>query len=116
MALQVGAWTANVSGTPTYITINDVDTEGNVNGFVGPNPLTGGFWDEDAQRIVLVCLQQVYVGYLFTDTINLIAPSGSVILTLSGYVQDYGSTTGGMGPNPTAKRSVFGWYAQIGVD
>jgi hypothetical protein len=77
-----------------------------------------GFWDEDAQKLTLLLEDtsnsEVYTGYLFTDPINLAGQSGSVIFTLAGFVECFQPISPFVAA--TAKRSVFGWYAQIGVD
>ena len=119
MPLQTGTWTANVGGVPTHLNIIGVDANGRVNGYFGTSVSNAGaFWDEDSQRLTLLnwpanSPPQVFVGYLFTDPVNLTGVSGSVVFTLAGVVEDL---PGAWGPAPTAKRSAFGWYAQIGVD
>jgi hypothetical protein len=125
MPLQAGSWTANVGGLPSQLQITAVDAQGNVSGSIAGNPISG-FWDEDSQRITFLrapstvsglSLQQLFVGYLFTDPINLTGLAGSVHFTLAGYVEDFLTQAPTfIGPPPSAKRSVFGWYAQIAVD
>jgi hypothetical protein len=63
-------------------------------------------------------LVQVYVGYLFTDSVNLLNVTGSIVFTLVGEVQQFQANVAlpGNTSAANAKRSVFGWYAQIGVD
>jgi hypothetical protein len=126
MPLQLGGWTFNVAGAGvTTLEIQAVDTAGDVTATLGDIPYIG-FWDEAAQKLTLSLVsaedfvtQQVLVGYLFTDSVNLLGVTGSVILTLTGYVENFTSALTILQPSwpvATAKRSVFGWYAQIGVD
>jgi len=131
MPLQTGSWTANVGGVPTQIQITGMDGQGNVSGNISGNSFSG-FWNEDSQRITFLLAPltvgenlsiQIFVGYLFTDPVNLTGASGTVFFTLTGYVEDFltGVTAnpappGLIGPPPSAKCSLFGWYAQIGVD
>jgi hypothetical protein len=122
MPLQAGSWTANFGGVPSQLQITGVDAQGNVSGSIAGNPISG-FWDEDSQRITLLRAPspgfQLFVGYLFTDPINLTGLTGSVHFTLTGYVEDFSMQAQApthIGPPPSAKRSVFGWYAQIAVD
>jgi hypothetical protein len=115
MPLQAGNWIANVGGVQTQLNIIGVDPQGNVTAlFAIAASETPGFWDEDSQRLTLLSSTQLFVGYLFTDPVNLTGVSGSVVFTLAGVVEDI--MPSGIGPAPTAKRSAFGWYAQIGVD
>ena len=115
MPLQVGNWTANVGGVPAALYIGSVDTNGRVTGYFGvTSAYLSGFWDEDSQRLTLLRWPQVFVGYLFSDPVNLTGVNGTVVFTLTGVVENF--SAGGAGPSPTAKRSAFGWYAQIGVD
>jgi hypothetical protein len=117
MPLQAGDWTANVGGTQMQLKIIGVDPQGNVTALFGfAASEAPGFWDEDSQRLTLLSATQLFVGYLFTDPVNLTGVSGSVVFTLAGVVEDVIPPAGGIGPAPTAKRSAFGWYAQIGVD
>lgn len=122
MPLQVGVWTANVGGTVTQFDISSVNSQGSVLGTLGGS--TGqGFWDEDSQRLYFVCSAgagsnpiQVFIAYLFQDSVNLTGVTGLVFFTLAGVVQSFSGQGQFVGPTPTATRSDFGWYAQIGVD
>ncbi|MBV9700156.1 MAG: hypothetical protein JO078_08530 [Candidatus Eremiobacteraeota bacterium] len=121
MPLQAGNWTASIAGMPTQLQIKSVDQGGLVTGTIGS--LTGqGYWDEDSQKLFLLCSfaggpAQVFIAYLFTDSVNLTGVTGTVVFTLAGYVQDFTEQSLQIvGPTPSAKRPIFGWYAQIGVD
>jgi len=114
MPLQVGTWTMNVGGGVTQLQITNVDPQGDVTASIG----TTGFiaiWDEDSQKLTLSRNGQLFVGYLFTDTVNLTGVKGSIFFTLAGSVESFLSDFRQIG-QPTAKRSILGWYAQIGVD
>lgn len=123
MPLQSGVWSVSSAAIPeTELSITGVDQFGNVSGNFGgkgiPLPIRG-YWDEDGQRLQLLALAGpnaspvalVFSGYLFTDPLNTTGVTGSVIFTLAGEVEFYSAVAGA-----TARRSTFGWYAQIGVD
>jgi hypothetical protein len=126
MPLQTGKWTANFDGEVTQLQIDSVDNAGHVTGTIGGGYPFSGFWDEDSQHLTFlvfprpavpaVAKVQIFVGYLFTDPVNLTGSAGSVFFTLTGYIQDF--TSGGFvgSSGATARRSLFGWYAQIGVE
>jgi hypothetical protein len=127
--LQIGTWLINVGGLGVgNLVIAGVDAQGNVSATLGPSGRLSGFWDEDAQKLTLTLFPvntqiptvvQIFVGYLFTDPVNLLGVTGSVFFTLAGHVENFipmGGAIFRLGPPATAKRSVFGWYAQIGVD
>jgi hypothetical protein len=129
--LQLGDWTFNLLGAATGgLSIDVVGTDGSVTGLLAlPGQLEGfpitGFWDEAGQKLSMSLasaanpiIQQVFVGYLFTDSVNVLGVTGSVIFTLTGYVENFAPVLNlaPNGPAVTAKRSIFGWYAQIGVD
>ncbi len=121
MPLQAGGWTANIGGTITQLLLNGADPSGNVGGSLFGSPIQG-FWDEDSQKLFFMrstpgsATGQVFVGFLFQDSVNLIGVQGAVIFTLAGYVENFSAAGFFVGPTPTAARPVFGWYAQIGVD
>ena len=125
MALQTGTWAASVGGENLPLTITSVGANGSVKATLGPEQIGGlncaGFWDEDSQRLSLISSGQggslMLTGYQFTDPINITGVSGSVIFTLAGIVDYFGTQPPNQpGPAPSAKQSSFGWYAQIGVD
>jgi hypothetical protein len=115
MPLQTGSWIANLGGVTSPFQIQSVDAQGNVT-FAIAQSAGFGFWDEDSQRLYLITSPQgnppwqTFVAYLFQDSVNLTGVTGSIIFTLVGFFEDFG------GSNVTAKRSTFGWYAQIGID
>jgi hypothetical protein len=123
MPLQVGTWTMNVGGTVTQLQILKVDSQGNGLANIGADPALAvsllAVWDEDSQKLMLLSSAQIFVGYLFTDTVNLTGVTGSVLFTLVGSAEsfrlDQNQATQQIG-QPTARRSTLGWYAQIGVD
>ena len=119
MPLQTGSWTANFGGQNAQLTIVNVSANGQVDLTIGLVSY-GGFWDEDAQRLSIISkgqgAVQEFTGYLFTDPVNIAGVNGAVIFTLVGIVENFGTPPRLVGPVPTAKRSSFGWYAQIGVD
>ena len=119
MPLQSGSWSANINGNVINLQISAVGPQGAVTAvFQVAANAASGFWDEDSQKLTLALpsgvAQEVYTAYLFTDSINLLGVTGSVIFTLAGFVECFQSAAPFV--TPTAKRSVFGWYAQIGVD
>ncbi len=123
MPLPTGTWIANFGGNRRSLVIDSVDASGQVSGSILeiPSPIRG-IWDEDAQKLtffssaVLARFSTfVATAYLFSDPINLTGTTGSVIFTLAGAVEYY-AFRDFLGLNPSARRSAFGWYAQIGVD
>lgn len=118
MPLQTGAWTINANGTVGQMRLDSVDPQGNVRGvYAGGFPFLG-FWDEASQRLTFAVtlsapapggLVQLYTGFLFEDQVRITGVTGGLVLTLAGYFEDFR-------PPATAKRSSFGWYAQIGVE
>ena len=125
MPLQAGTWAANVGGENLPLNITGVFPDGSVEATLGPGSTGGikyaGFWDEDSQRLCLIASGNagslMLTGYLFTDQVNLTGVVGSVIFTLAGVIDFFGTPSANLpGPTPTAKRSSYGWYAQIGVD
>ena len=127
MPLPTGKWIASIGGKRQSLAINAVDDSGQVSGNLPDIPsVINGVWDEDGQKLTLFGLQVQEIGenvpapfiltaYLFSDPINLTGVSGSVIFTLTGTIEYY-ALNDPIGLNPSARRSVFGWYAQIGID
>jgi hypothetical protein len=116
MPLQTGAWTINIGGDVTQLQIDADPVSGALFAHIRQAPVFV-VWDEDSQRVILMMplSGELFIGYLFTDTVNLTGVNGSIIFTLVGSVEIYqpGQL---IGLAPTAERSTFGWYAQIGVD
>jgi hypothetical protein len=75
-----------------------------------------GFWDERSQKIMFARLLnpadpstvQLYAGYLFRNPGGLHGV-GTATYTLAGSFEALA------GPDVTASRAVYGWYAQQGV-
>jgi hypothetical protein len=128
MPLKIGEWKMNENGVEATLYINSVNPDngevlGSIGGAVGP---VVGIWDETSRAITLahpISLvplpvgepplppPRVYKGFLFSTPRNA-APGQDVVWTLAGFVQsiDVGTAVG-MGGN--ARRTVFGWFAQI---
>jgi hypothetical protein len=117
MPLPTGVWKLNVNGNLGTLSINAVDPHGNLTSpsnifFPGGGVPVQGFWDEGSQRLTFTAVEaearfgDAYTGFLFQDTFRMPGITGSVVFTLSGYVESF--TKG------TTDRAVFGWYAQIG--
>jgi hypothetical protein len=114
MPLQIGTWTMNVGGSTAQLHITSVDPSGNVVATINANA-SFAFWDEDSQKLMFMSFGQLFVGYLFTDTVNVTGVRGTVFFTLVGSAESFLANPNQIG-QPTAKRSTLGWYAQIGVD
>ena len=130
MPLQIGAWTLDANGTLGQLTIDSVDTAGVLNGSLdlnGEHRQIEGFWDEISQEISFNAFQRwvilgidlppnvgihnaTYTGHLFTDSTRMAGISGAVVYTLAGSYEASQST------GASARRHLFAWYAQIGVD
>jgi hypothetical protein len=116
MPLQAGTWTVSLGGRVTSLDIIDA-SQANLNGTLDGVGFQKGsaLWDEDAQRLMVFVNgpPRVFVGYLFTDQVNLTGVTGSIIFTLTGYVEHFNTSS----PDKvSARKSVLGWYAQIGVE
>jgi hypothetical protein len=80
----------SIGGKAAQLEIYSVGAQGNVSAAILPVPVLDppGFtasWDEDGQKLTIMSPNfQLYVGYLFTDSVNLSGVSGSVIFTLAG--------------------------------
>ena len=120
MPLQTGSWTINTSGNVGEVVITGVDASGNLNGTLSiaglPPAPTIGYWDEITQEISFWASIglggdiAMYTGHLFADSMRIGGISGAVVYTLAGTAR-LTSVLGG-----SARRHLFGWYAQIGVD
>jgi hypothetical protein len=123
MPLQTGQWRLILDGRLTSLSIKSINAgqvAGNIDGL--DFAFDAAFWDEDAQKLMVVqnpnpapptrVPPRIFVGYLFTDQVNLTGVTGSVIFTLTGYVEHFAES---QSEGITARKSVVGWYAQIGV-
>jgi len=121
MPLETGTWTINTNGSVGQLTINAVDTSGNLSAIFllsgTPTQSIQGFWDETSQKITFYVLGigavQVYTGFLFQDQFRITGVTGSVVFMLAGYFQLFGKYGDLVG---IARRNLFGWYAQIGLE
>jgi len=121
MPLQTAAWNGRIGGVAADLVIGSVSASGSVSLSLN-GVAVAGFWDEDGQKLTFVFSapqqkgMQIYTGYLFTDPTNLVGVSGTIVFTLVGIVDNFGTQSPQPGPTPTAKASSFGWYFQTGVD
>lgn len=136
MPLQIGTWTINSNGVLGQVVITSVDSAGNLNGTliwgagVAPVPIQG-FWNELSQEIsfglavnyvvppsttLAPVFWALFTGYLFIDQMRMAGISGAVVYTLAGSFQASGINFGPASNIGSARRHVFAWYAQIGVD
>jgi hypothetical protein len=130
LPLPTGTWITSIGGKRQSLEIISVDDSGQVVGQVRllPDALISlyGVWDEDGQKLTLVGSQGqggegevpapfMATAYLFSDPINLTGVTGDVIFTLCGQIE-YFALNDLFGLSPSARRSAFGWYAQIAID
>jgi hypothetical protein len=132
LPLPTGTWITSIGGKRQSLEISSVDASGQVVGGVRLLPTAlitlNGVWDEDGQKLTLVGplvpvapgdLRAPFIAtaYLFSDPINLTGVIGSVIFTLCGQIEYFAQNDPDpLGLSPSARRSAFGWYAQIGID
>ena len=116
MPLQTGTWKINSSGNIGTLTIQSIDTAGNVKGTLDSLPVEG-FWDELSSRLFFVAGNiglaipiYVYTGFLAADRFRMPGVTADVVSTLAGYYTQM------VGAPATTDRHVFGWYAQLGQD
>lgn len=118
MALPAGIWKANVNGREADFAIQSVE-EGRFTATLLGKTFEG-FWDEVSQTITFSFTGvlrpppeppaiALFKGYLFRTPENP-APGRDVVATLSGSAQVTGVAEALPG---TARRNVFGWFAQI---
>jgi hypothetical protein len=108
-SLPVGDWQFNGNGFEGTLKISAIDVNGNVQGAVFGNPITG-FWDEDAQKITFIRIidsknpstLQFHTGYMFSN-----GEGSGKLYTLTGAFEGFAGT----GAN--AQRTTYGWYARI---
>lgn len=125
MPLETGAWTINSNGLAGQLQITNVTGDGILTGTItlpGFQPAAiNGYWDEIQQRVAFTAFltqagvpippgQRFYTGYLFAgpDAMRIGGVAGAVLFNLAGVFQEFTTAT--------AKRNVFGWYAQIGTE
>jgi len=125
MPLSLGTWQANVNGSECSLMIDSLDQQMNTfSGRLGLVAVTG-FWNESAQIITFSFNQlpssdgilnvAIFTGYLFRTPINP-EPGRDVVATLAGFVQSDALRAYSGNNLPiiaTARRNIFGWYAQI---
>jgi hypothetical protein len=114
-------WKANVNGVEVDLRLNPPDQAGLITGQM-LNADFRGFWEESAQRITFSLtvifegsapVIAVFTGFVFrTPTIP--EPGRDVTVTVTGYFQMTPSSTNLSFPAiGTARRHMFGWYAQF---
>ncbi|TFZ14878.1 hypothetical protein [Bacillus cereus] len=104
-----GSWTINANSFIGDLILN-IDSAGNVTGNVYNNPIQGGFFDFESQKIIFQRVlnptikdqNQIYEGYLFRP----ICQSENCMEFMAGTFIAFQGTAG------TAKRNQFGWFAQ----
>lgn len=108
-SLPTGDWQFNGNGFEGTLKISAIDGNGNVQGSVMGNSITG-FWDEDAQKITFIRIidskepstLQFHTGYAFSNR-----EGGSKFYTLTGSFEGFAGT------GAKAQRTTYGWYARI---
>lgn len=121
MPIPSGIWKANINGVEADIRINPPDQAGLVTGQMS-NADFRGFWEEAAQRLtfsVTVVFEgglpvlAIFTGFVFR-TPSIPEPGRDVTVTITGYFQMTPSAANLPFPAiGTARRNIFGWYAQI---
>ena len=118
--VTTGRWKINVNGTEDSLTIEAAPNQQGVFSGRFLNTECIGFWDEGSQTITFTrgpggggagSTVALFKGYLFRSPPNP-PPGQDVLATLAGVVQ----VTEGAAFDPaisTARRNVFGWFAQI---
>ncbi len=118
MSLKLGVWKMNENGVEDTLGIEGVDPNtGEVSGSLGAFGAFKGLWDETSRTISFRTFMEgqsaprFYKGFLFSTPRNP-APGQDVVWTLAGFLQivELGDVVS-MGGN--ARRTVFGWFAQI---
>ena len=119
MALPVGTWQINISGVLGTLKLEAVAPDGTMDliltigsGASATVVNSKGFWDEASQAITFFGVARVFKGFLF-PTPPTPEPGQDVTWTLAGYVQ---AVPPPPPPSPiawSARRNIFGWYAQF---
>jgi hypothetical protein len=116
MSLKTGDWNMNENGIEGTLAITNVDANGAVSGKLGGFNISG-IWDETSRTLTFAFpvgvsgTPRFFKGFLFS-TPRTPAPGIDIVWTLAGYVQapEVGMAAA-LGGN--ARRSAFGWFAQI---
>jgi hypothetical protein len=121
MPLPIGVWKANINGHETDMAIESLNPQGIFGGKLYGAPVEG-FWDEHSQSISFALFvfssatdrtMAFFRGYLMRTPPNP-EPGRDVVATLTGTIE---MTEGNAGVGPfagaTARRHVFGWFAQL---
>ncbi len=104
-------WTINGNSFVGELNITSVDSQGNLTGTVYGQPITG-FWDGVSNKITFIRVPanpsassqyQIYTGFMFRN--NATDPT----YTLTGYFEAFSGT------GATARRVLYGWFAQVRV-
>ena len=120
MSLQSGEWKINDNGVESTLTIGSVNPKnGEVTGQIATVGNFVGVWDETSRAFTFavpiggagVLVQRFYKGFLFSTPRNP-DPGQDVVWTLAGFVQviDLPAAIENRG---NARRTIFGWFAQI---
>lgn len=113
--LPTGKWQLNGNGHNGELYITSIDNQGKISGTMYGQQILG-FWDKVSCKITLMRIIkpsdpssiQIYTGYLFKHSGSLDG-RGDVTYTLTGYFEAFAGT------GATAQRTLYGWYAQIGI-
>ena len=127
MPLPYGTWKALVNGAEGLLRIDPPDAQGIFVGRVFGSTIKG-FWNEAAQKIQFSSYAElgagaqtpvfgIFEGYLFRSPLNP-NPGQDVTVTLVGSLLASAQVVGTGTPVlpevvPSARRSTFGWMAQI---
>ena len=124
MSLPTGTWKANVNGTQSPLRIDPLDAQGVSTGQIFGGRIKG-FWNEAGQKIQFASFSDigggqspvfgVFEGYLFRSPPQP-EPGQDVVVTLVGSLLVTAQAIGSNqlpGIVPSARRSTFGWMAQI---
>jgi hypothetical protein len=117
MSLKLGDWKTNFNGDEGVLTLQGVDVNGVVSGTFHSSPILG-LWDETARRISFsfkvtsqIPYSPLFKGILMSTPRNP-QPGQDIIWTLLGSFHAFElAIVQGQGGN--ARRSTFGWFAQI---
>lgn len=125
MAIPSGVWKSNINGVETVLLLDPANQTGVIAGRIFDTDFQG-FWDESTQvlKFQILVFQDprdlvvaTFTGHLFRTPINP-EPGRDVQATLVGNFQMTPSLLLSLPKMPfpatgTARRNVFGWFAQI---